>query len=525
MPTVNLDALIPREDFEVISEGYEIPIKHTMEINELERDAFFFGALRKPDFQRETSEWDPARVVGLIRTFIVGELVPAVILWKHRDLLFVIDGSHRLSALIAWVQDDYGDGPKSQEFFSYSIPDDQLKTAQRTRDLVEREFGSYKDHRQAIADPTLFGPDLVARARSFGVRSLYLQWVTGNAKKAESSFIRINQKAVTITPQELELIQKRRRPHTIAARAIIRKGTGHKYWSGFKDAEQKQIEDLAVELHKLIFEPSLRYPIKSLDLPAGGPVYSATALRMVYEFISLSVGVPSDEDDSAGTRTIEYLTRCRKVMRQVLSNHPSSLGLHPAVYFYSWTGKQEPILFLVMAELVVELERARRFPVFTKGRKLFEEFLIGNRSLLNQIIRKFGTKDSGKKHLRGFYERILELIGQGFEADSIVDEVCNDISYSYLQPAESPYSGVVPTRLSTQVKAGVVMRELLPNAPRCGICGGLVPSQAISIDHKERVEDGGSHLPDNTQIAHPYCNTGYKESEHSKKKRQAPSQQ
>jgi len=309
----------------------------------------------------------------------------------------------------------------------------------------------------------------------------------------------------------LELIKKRRKPHTIAARAIIRRATGHKYWSGFRDAEQKQIEELAIDLHQLIFEPSLRYPIKSLDLPAGGAVYSASALRMVYDFISLSVGVPSDEDDGEGIRTIEYLTRCRKVMRQILSNHASSLGLHPAVYFYSWTGKQEPILFLVMAELVVELERARRFSDFVQNRKGFEEFLISNRSLLNQIIRKFGTKDSGKKHLREFYERVLELLGSGISGNDLVDEICKDLSYSYLQPAESPYGGVIPTRLSTQVKAGYVMRELLPMAARCGICGGLVPSQAITIDHKQRLEDEGTHSRENTQLAHPYCNTGFKE--------------
>ncbi len=59
------------------------------------------GALRKPDFQRETAEWDARRVVGIIRSFIKDELIPAIILWQNQELLFIIDGSHRLSALIA----------------------------------------------------------------------------------------------------------------------------------------------------------------------------------------------------------------------------------------------------------------------------------------------------------------------------------------------------------------------------------------------------------------------------------------
>ena len=167
---VNLDSLIPREDFQVLVTGEKVPKTPSIKINDLEPDAFFFGALRKPDFQRETAEWDAKRVVGIIRSFIKDELIPAIILWQNQELLFIIDGSHRLSALISWVHDDYGDGPRSQEFFNYTIPEEQTKVAQRTRQLVEKEFGSYKSHKEAISNPSAYGPDIVARARRFGSR-------------------------------------------------------------------------------------------------------------------------------------------------------------------------------------------------------------------------------------------------------------------------------------------------------------------------------------------------------------------
>lgn len=144
---VNLDALLSREDFEVLTSNDDAPVPQTISARDLELNAFFYLALRKPDFQRETSEWDGTRVVGLIRTFIEGDLIPAVILWKHREYLFVIDGSHRLSALIAWVHDDYGDGGLSQKFFEHAIPHEQMTFAQRTRDLVNKEIGSYADGR------------------------------------------------------------------------------------------------------------------------------------------------------------------------------------------------------------------------------------------------------------------------------------------------------------------------------------------------------------------------------------------
>jgi Protein of unknown function DUF262 len=414
---VNLDALVPREDFRADTAGPESPMKIAIPISELQSDAFFYGALRKPDFQRETAEWDPKRVVGLIKSFINNELIPSVILWKNKELLFVIDGSHRISALIAWVQDDYGDGERSKKFFNGEIPNEQKTIASNTRKLVEKEFGSYKDHKDAIANPSLYGPDIVARARRFGSLTLELQWVKGDSDTAEQSFIRINQQAAMITPQELELIQSRKKPTAIAARAIIRKGTGHQYWSAFKEREQTEIKDIATELHTMLFSPELRYPIKSLDLPCGGAEYSSTALRMVYDFILLSVGTTSDDDDIDGKRTVEYLRRCRRVMQLILSNHASSVGLHPAVYFYSWTGKQQPILFLTISNIIVDYERNKRLPEFTKCREQFESFIVENRSLINQVIRKFGTKESGANHLRSFYVNILNLISSGKAGD------------------------------------------------------------------------------------------------------------
>jgi hypothetical protein len=171
---VNLDALIPCEDFEVSRDG-DAPVKQTIDIKDLERDAFFYRSLRKPDFQRETDQWDPQRVAGLIKTFIEGDLIPAVILWKNKDLLFVIDGSHRLSALIAWVQDDYGDGNLSQRFFNFTVPEEQKRVADRTRELIAKAIGNYAQHQDAIKSPEKYGPDIVSRAHALASLPLQLQ--------------------------------------------------------------------------------------------------------------------------------------------------------------------------------------------------------------------------------------------------------------------------------------------------------------------------------------------------------------
>jgi len=516
---VNLDALLSREDFEVLTSNDDAPVPQTISARDLELNAFFYLALRKPDFQRETSEWDANRVVGLIRTFIEGDLIPAVILWKHREYLFVIDGSHRLSALIAWVHDDYGDGVLSQKFFEHAIPHEQISFAQRTRDIVNKEIGSYADFVKAAQAPAGYGPDTIAKSRALGSRVLSLQWVRGDAATAENSFVRINQQAAQITPQELELIRGRRKPDVLAARAITRRGTGHQYWSGFGDTEQSDIKKLASEIYRLLFEPEFSYPIKTIDLPAGGSVYAAPTLKMIHDFVLICQGKVDDSEDMTGHRTVEFLKRTKRVAELIISNCPNSLGLHPAVYFYSWTGKQQPILFLTMAEILVDYDRNRRLQSFIKIRSSFEEFIISNRTLLNQIVRKFGTKSSGKTHLSTFYKTVLTTIEEGKSGLEIVEVLIQNKSLSYLQPSENPYETASPNRHSAQVKSGVVIKGLLDSCPRCAICEGLVPRQAISIDHIERRQDGGSSRSNNLQVTHPYCNTGFKEAEVQKARR------
>jgi len=510
---VNLDALIPREDFTVKREGTNAPQKDGISLTDLQRGEFFFASLRKPDFQRETAEWTPARVAGLIRTFIQGDLVPGIILWRNREMVFVIDGSHRLSALIAWVQNDFGDGARSQEFFDHDIPDEQLKSANQTRDLVEAEFGTYQSHRDAAANPSAFGPDVQTRALRFGTLTLQVQWVpTENSVQAERSFIRINQSAAMISSQELELIESRRKPNAITARAIFRRATGHKYWDSFSTERQTEIEAIATDIHRMLFEPHLKYPLSTVDLPPGGAASAAPALRMVFDFINLCVGTPSAEDDSDGVRTMEYLQRCRRVLRLLLSNEPSSLGLHPGVYFYSWTGKQQPILFLTTAALIIDLDQTRQLDSFTRMRGSLEAFLVSNRPLVNQLVRKFGSKASGKIHLRHFYDRVLDAIRSGASLPEMVGIVRSQPEFKYLQPEEQFEEGG-QLSFSTNVKSGVAMRTLLASAPKCAICSGFLPRQAMSLDHIQRVADGGSSTAANAQLTHPYCNHGFKEGE------------
>ena len=58
-------------------------------ILDLDPKGFLYPALRKPDFQRETAGWTPEQVADLIATFARRDLIPAVILWRAGQNVFV----------------------------------------------------------------------------------------------------------------------------------------------------------------------------------------------------------------------------------------------------------------------------------------------------------------------------------------------------------------------------------------------------------------------------------------------------
>ena len=82
---VNLDALIPREDLEATTCVQRGRKKDTVSISDLLSDSFFLLNIYKPDFQRETTEWDYEKISSFVDSFIGYELIPAIILSLIRE--------------------------------------------------------------------------------------------------------------------------------------------------------------------------------------------------------------------------------------------------------------------------------------------------------------------------------------------------------------------------------------------------------------------------------------------------------
>ena len=266
MAKVSLDALIDREDFEIAESLNPGKKKDSISIEDLKNDSFFISSLRKPDFQRETNEWDAEKICQFIESFVHGDLIPAIILWRSTSgVIFVIDGAHRISALVAWMNDDYGDGSITKQLFDGIVPQEQLQIAEDARKLIRKNIGTYGDYKLALTNPDKIQPFIIPLAKNLGALAIQLQWVEGDINSAEKSFLKINQQAAPIDPVELKLLASRKKPNCIAARAIMKSGKGHKYWSKFSNDIQSQIQDIAKEINEILFSPKLKNPIKTLD--------------------------------------------------------------------------------------------------------------------------------------------------------------------------------------------------------------------------------------------------------------------
>lgn len=411
--------------------------------------------------------------------------------------------------MIAWVNDDYGDGFISQSFFNHDIDNEQKRVAEQTKRHVNKEVGAYASHINAIKNPEQANPELLSSANKLGFLSLQLQWVTGSAEKAETSFFTINQKATPISDTEISLLKSRKKPYAMASRAILRSGSGHKYWKIFDPVIQETVEKLSREINEWLFTPEIKTPIKTLDLPLAGKGYSSRTLPLIYDLVKLANDVSDKEvsEDATGQETINYLNNTNKIIRRFTTTHPSSLGLHPAVYFYSEKGRYQPTAFMAWIEMIKEFEKTNYFNKFIANREAIESALLNFKYITNQVTLKFGSGLKGYKQLKDVYSKIIDLVAN----KKINNEISIELKRAF------PYINIdylgeqsKTADFNKNTKSEIFISSALENASKCSICHGYIHINSISIDHIKRKQDGGIGMKDNGQITHPYCNTTYK---------------
>lgn len=512
-----LDAMIRRADFAMQAESSTLELGDKLTIGNLSNDSPITKLLRKPDFQRETNHWRPEQVADLVESFAKGELIPALILWKSDAYVFVIDGGHRLSALRAWMENDYGAGPISRSFFGPQISRDQIKRADQTRKLVEAKVGRFSDLKSLTDADMANDPALSKTYSTVFTRSLHVQWIQGSQEVAEDSFFKINTQGTALDTTEELLLKHRKRSYAIAARAVVRSGQGHKYWSQFADDPQERIETTAQAINDLLFQPDLEEPIKTLDLPLGGTSSPVDALKMLVDIFSFMDGqssparhMPSLPEDDDGSETVGLLKRAYRLSERLSGNSAPSLGLHPAVYFYTERGKHSRILFLGTVKCFADKIRNNNknwFQDFTRVRAKLEDVLVKRKALISQ-----GLSNLGSNQRIGRFSDLIDTMVSHFNSsgEEFSDEKI--LAAFHLTGKAGDLTVIdAPVGFSDTIKSALKVKASIEKAHICPICGGYVDiNKSVSFDHIVPVQAGGKGTIQNADLVHPFCNTGIK---------------
>jgi Protein of unknown function DUF262/HNH endonuclease len=504
---VNLDALIPRADLFEITDPV-IADSRAIRITDL-KAGLIYDLLRKPDFQRETANWSPQQVARLIETFSKADIIPAIILWQNAGRIFVVDGAHRLSALVAWVRNDYGAGDLSQTFFRGKVPDQQRALHDQTLDLVNNLVGPWSD--------------LEKKGTVLGLKDIQVQWINSqSATQAADAFIRINQGGTVIDNLEVRILRAKRSALSVATRIIVRGGTGHEYWKHFKDeAARERSPKLGGEIHKLLFYPTLETPIKTTDVPLAGLGYGADVIRFAFDMVALANELPVPDstrrkatedalsDDESGLETIKYLQKVKRTAQLILSNQKFSLGLHPALYFYTAGGAFQPASLHNAIALFLALEKRDKLLQFLRVRGKLEDLILEHPVVVKPAAHKLGSGARTRAKMVLLFERAIAILSQNPDLDKAWRKLVSEFPHladDDKDEKDESNKGTAGASFSRGAKSAAFLSGLSTVA-RCNLCGGLLHRNGMVADHKEEKSKGGTSASRNARMVHPACNS------------------
>ena len=144
----------------------------------------------------------------------------------------------------------------------------------------------------------------------------------------------------------------------------------------------------------------------------------------------MSIISGEDQDDTTGENTTNFLKKTRKVAWLLNSNHPSSLGLHPIIYFYSQDGRYKVASFFAIVDLIIDLEKRRKINDFINAREEFEKMIQKYDYLVQQINRKHRSVQASYKHISLFFKKIIVSINSGKSIDLAINDLIKDEEYN-----------------------------------------------------------------------------------------------
>ena len=559
---VYLDHLIPRESLRYQRPNEQVPFterqKDGLRLCDLQNPNRM-RLLRKPDFQRETWAWTPEDCVALLESIVNNQVIPSVIMWSspNNGLDYILDGGHRVSVVLAWLLDDWGDSLTSE---TYRDDDHErsIKAAARTvREAVSVRVGTIGDYQaaeRAIEQAMLMGqspqrdlpPTIFKRGYFYqrllkGHVDLHVLWATGDYERAEQSFLKINKSGRELSDWEIKLVDNRNSSFARIVMSVASVSSSRNYWpqqvDGVADPVgfQNKVNDITNgidRIYETLFKPSVQTPhIQTLQQPLLVAPGSHQRPYYLAELLTVLEG-----GRGQGPETERLLAQDRNATPQEIVDHgwdrvnhtldvldnlvgnatmAKSLAIVPALYFYTDTGRYvRSILYGFVYWMFAGSERdiLNRKRAFSAHRGAFEQMIMSRKDdLVTGLSRKTGSGPDITAQTAQYFDGVLRLLVQHndeIDAPAFLKAYAELVRELINRAPRVPNAIEGRSRVFTdRQRSTVILRGLLSNSLRCGICGGVLdPAMGVQFDHMTPYAHGGPTITDNAQPTHPFCN-------------------
>lgn len=130
--------------------------------------------------------------------------------------------------------------------------------------------------------------------------------------------------------------------------------------------------------------------------------------------------------------------------------------------------------------------------------------------IILQVVRKYRSASAAYPHITRLYFIVIQCLRDNIAIKDLASKIKENSDFSFVTLSDNGAEEVSSQAFTRERKSEVFIREAIESAVKCSVCDGLLHRNSITIDHIDRKEDGGLGSVDNGQLAHPYCNSTYK---------------
>lgn len=516
--------------------------------SDIQEEDRWFSRLLKPDFQRATCAWTPESCANFLTSVVRGRIIPSIILWRNSNTghVYVLDGAHRLSALRAWMVDDWGD--KAPEFYSKNENYNEiLKAATEARQHVNSKIGAFSDYEEAYRQMRAINnagnaPRQVMTAEQFdraqffldiseSSKALHAQWEDGDYDAAEESFLAINRQGAPLDDLESNLIEYRKGSFARLTMSIANAGAPGHYWP--EPAVSEELSGTAIQklnsfntrcsaIHNMLFVPPFDTKILDINVPfvvAPGHFRKHQHLVEVLPLLSDNVAASKEslidilsQDHTSNPETVIInaditLDKIETSLSHLgtINNSPKSLSVAPLIFWYNKQGTYVRGLFYGFCYWLLSgspEEIKTKKIALSAVRGDFESILTNYKSEYSDIQHRGGAGFKSIAKISEAIQFIISTLLNTKEKDLAISQIEAHIGAKKQQ--KNTNSGRAFTSKS---KAEINIREMLASSIKCQICGGLVDLKgSVQYDHIAHYSKSQNSSPDNGRPTHPFCN-------------------